>query len=91
MICFIILIFDLDKVNIKNVYQMYNFVRIFQGQKALPPRKALIVNELNSRNFLRGKLIRRARNILRKKGVKMRKILTNEIRKPERRKRVGPG
>lgn len=70
MICFIILIFDLDKVNIKNVYQRYNFVRIFQGQKALPPRKTLIVSELNSRNFLKGKLVRRARNFLRKKWDK---------------------
>ena len=32
-----VLIFDLDKVNIKNVYQRYNFVRIFQEQKVLPP------------------------------------------------------
>lgn len=65
-----VLIFDLYKVNIKNVYQSYNFVRIFQGQKALPPRKALIVSELNSKNFFEGKLVRRARNFLRKKGTK---------------------
>lgn len=32
-----VLIFDLYKVNIKNVDQSYNSVRIFQGQKALPP------------------------------------------------------
>lgn len=70
MICFIILIFDLDKVNIKNVYQRYNFVRIFQWQKVSPPRKALIVSELNSKNFLKGKLVRRVRNFLRKKGTK---------------------
>jgi hypothetical protein len=71
MIFFVVLIFDLDKVNIKNVYQRYNFVRIFQGQKSItPPRKALIVSELNSRNFLKGKLVRRARNFLRKKGIK---------------------
>ena len=74
MIFFVVLIFDLDKVNIKNVYQRYNFVRIFQGQKALPPpHKALIVSELNSRIFLKGKLTRRARNLLRKKGVKIAK------------------
>ena len=32
-----VLIFDLDKVNIKNVYQRYIFARIFLGQKVLPP------------------------------------------------------
>ena len=50
-----VLIFDLDKVNIKNVYQRYIFARIFLGQKSItPPRKILTINELKIKMFFGG-------------------------------------